>query len=775
MESRRRDFVHLTAGLAMLCIGWTAFAWTDRSILITIDAAEQTYPWWLFGMRELQALRFPLWDPYIAGGVSAVGDAIRGFFYPPFLMFSLAGHYAMTTKAIYAFALLHFFIALSGAYVLGRSLRLLPPAALVVGIVYAFGGYLTRRSGGQLCIFNGDAWVPWSIAGVILAMKTRRHSWSVLAGACMGMSVLAGHFQPAIDGALIIAAVFVFLIFVDRDGETIPSRLRTAILVGTISLLTATAVSAVQLAACAEYLPLAFRWLGAIDPETGLTYGLASSRTPWEVIAANPSLPVTGLLGVPLKISTLAFQDASLYIGSTALLLVMIGFGCCERRTRLFWSGLIAFSIILATGASTPILKLVVSVVPLMDKVREPVRHLLLAHTAAAVCAGYGIAAVQTRDRRVPAVAAIFIASFVAIVALAIRFNVPKPDPRALAFGATMTAAALAIVLMSRRNEQASRLAIASLAVICFAELWYGWIWFMPTRSRFDGKFNRAVEKHYATPLARHVSDFLRDHPGTYRVDISNAAGGENIINFGSLIPDNYADIAHFLGTAGYGATKPAPFVTLGSRLGTHPPGTGARLLAVRYFMTSIRQNELVEVADWGKLRVYEDPHPVPWVRFVEHVEFSPSDEDTLERIQTLGARADTVIVHARQRLAVERLLGVRSHVDGAPSAEVTQYLPRTVTIGAQTDRPRMLATADPYFPGWRASIDSQSAPVVRINYAFRGVVVPAGKHTVVFRYEPWRIYRGMAISIAAMVMTAFVGFRHFRRRADATLNASPP
>jgi hypothetical protein len=768
----RLDVVHVIAGVLLLCTGWTAFAWTDHSILITIDAAEQTYPWWLFGIRELQAFRFPFWDPYISGGMTAVGDAVRGFFYPPFLLFSLAGPYALTTKAIYGFALLHFLIAFAGAYVLARSLRLSAHAALVTGLVYSLGGFLTRRAGGQLCIFDGDAWIPWAIAGLVLAMTRRAYAWAVLAGACMGMSVLAGHFQPAIDGSLIIAAVLVSSVFAGRDNETVISRARRAAAVGMIALASAAAVSAVQLVASAEYFPGAFRWLGAIEADTGLSYGLASSRTPWEVIAANPSLPLTGLLGVALKVGSYTFKDASIYTGSAALLLVLIGLRCSESRTRLLWGGLIALGIVLAAGNAIPLLKVMYSFVPLIDKVREPVRHLLLTHTAAAVSAGYGIDALMRRDKRARFVAMVLIPVYGAIVALAIRFNSPNPPPNAIVLGAIATLAAVMLVLTGIRTERASRLSVAAFAALITAELYVGWIAFMPTRSRFDGAFNRAVEFHYSTPLATQVTEFLQTRPGIYRVDISTRVGPDNVIAFGSLVPDNLGELARFLGTAGYCATKPAPFITLGTWLGSHPPSTGARLLGVRYLITSVPQTGLIEVAELGKLRVYEDPLRLPVARFVDHVEFSRSDGETLERIRENGARTGVAVVPERQRQFVEPSLRGTVKSGRPPAAQVTEYLPSTVRVVADTDVARLLATADPYFIGWRAFIDGRPAPLIRTDYAFRGVVVPAGRHIVTFRYAPWRIYRGAAISAVAMLMTAFIAFRHFRGFAlDATVS----
>ncbi|TMB24176.1 MAG: YfhO family protein, partial [Deltaproteobacteria bacterium] len=52
--------------------------------------------------------------------------------------------------------------------------------------------------------------------------------------------------------------------------------------------------------------------------------------------------------------------------------------------------------------------------------------------------------------------------------------------------------------------------------------------------------------------------------------------------------------------------------------------------------------------------------------------------------------------------------------------------------------------------PGWRAYVDGQPATLHRANLAFRAVAVPAGQHTVAFRYEPRSVRVGLVLTALA-------------------------
>lgn len=95
-----------------------------------------------------------------------------------------------------------------------------------------------------------------------------------------------------------------------------------------------------------------------------------------------------------------------------------------------------------------------------------------------------------------------------------------------------------------------------------------------------------------------------------------------------------------------------------------------------------------------------------------------------------------------------------------APTETVTiaHYGPQRVELDAVLERPGLVVLADVYYPGWRLTIDGREAPVYRANRLMRGAGVPAGKHRLVFTFEPRSFRVGGQVTLAGLATLAVLG-----------------
>ena len=71
------------------------------------------------------------------------------------------------------------------------------------------------------------------------------------------------------------------------------------------------------------------------------------------------------------------------------------------------------------------------------------------------------------------------------------------------------------------------------------------------------------------------------------------------------------------------------------------------------------------------------------------------------------------------------------------------------------------------YDKGWNAYVDNKLTPHFRANYVLRGMQVPAGNHTVEFKFEPTSYYTGETVayasSIILLLLLGFVSYKEFK------------
>ena len=85
----------------------------------------------------------------------------------------------------------------------------------------------------------------------------------------------------------------------------------------------------------------------------------------------------------------------------------------------------------------------------------------------------------------------------------------------------------------------------------------------------------------------------------------------------------------------------------------------------------------------------------------------------------------------------------------GASEIAFTTNAPEQLVLTVRAPRRGFLFVADQYYPGWRAWVNDSPAPLLRANYAFRLVEVPAGESVVEFRFRPPSVVIGAAVSLA--------------------------
>ncbi|RPI23220.1 MAG: hypothetical protein EHM61_20270, partial [Acidobacteria bacterium] len=85
--------------------------------------------------------------------------------------------------------------------------------------------------------------------------------------------------------------------------------------------------------------------------------------------------------------------------------------------------------------------------------------------------------------------------------------------------------------------------------------------------------------------------------------------------------------------------------------------------------------------------------------------------------------------------------------------AKISGGFEKPTKIGLQVEAAEevFLASAQPFYPGWVATVDGKKIDVGRVNGLFCGLIVPPGSHRVVLRFVPVSFWIGLVISLLSL------------------------
>jgi hypothetical protein len=99
---------------------------------------------------------------------------------------------------------------------------------------------------------------------------------------------------------------------------------------------------------------------------------------------------------------------------------------------------------------------------------------------------------------------------------------------------------------------------------------------------------------------------------------------------------------------------------------------------------------------------------------------------------------------------------------------QLVRVTPMSLDVEVQLPRAGVLVVGEPWYPGWGATVDGRPAPLMRVDYALRGVALPPGRHVVAMTLESPPLARGATVSLLALAAVAALTLWRARRRRTA-------
>lgn len=704
--------------------------------------------------RLLRAGEWPVWTPRLCAGTPLGGAGLEPLHLATF-------GWLPAVAALDVFLLAVLLIGAHSAYAFARALGASRLGAVVGGLAYAHSGYFVCQLR-HLGIMATVAWIPLALLCLERALAARaipsfeddpearpehdpptrtRLRYLVGFGAIFGAQALAGFPQSAYIAALAYGAWALVrgVGLLRRDGAR-----RALLLLGAsaVAIVLGALVGAVQLLPMREIGDASLR-VGGVSFE----WASAIAYAPRNVLTFLIPYVNGDVADGTYRLPGVFWEDYG-YVGLATLLLGWLAVARGYRRPQiLLLAGITFVAYLMVLGPATPLFQLAFRGLPGMRNFRFPTRFLVLVDLGLAMLGALGLSEVER---------------------LLVKRGVSAARTRLMIAGLTAIAFLDVVVMNLRQNawvDAESWLAPPATARFLRGQPGQFRIWTPYAREMHSGAWVAARGWADTTPYYQ-LRDAIQPNSNVYwDLDAADCYVG--------LTPR--WTFATWGDSNGRGILVARVIERQGQLLRTGPGLFRVlRMNNVRYVLSpwELEGAGTPLVDPSSPMRIYELRDALPRAFVVGSAYLAPDDARASEHILLERFDPTEEVVLTRAPAGLSTLAPEKP--DAAPTASpgaatIRSYRATEVVIDTDTTRPGFLVTSDTYFPGWQATIDGEPTKIHRANVNGRAVSLPAGKHTVTFKYAPKSLRLGGFLSLgaaAALVVATALLARGGRVRA---------
>lgn len=720
------------------------------------DAFRHLYPLREFAASVIKDGQWPLWNPYNAAGTPLLGIMHPGYL-TPFGIFFLVLPAPMAWGWYIMLQLVTLGIAV---YWYGLTMKLSPRSSLISAVTVMLSGFSVVRLeyGEFLYVLSG---LPVLLGLVELHSSKETHRGIFLVPAVVAVMMLSG--QPH----MIIYTLSVFALYTFMRLP-FAGTLRT----GGLALL-GVGLSAIQLVPSVELYTLS-----TITRETS-SFIFERFLLPFSHLITIVIPNYFGNQATYNYFGPHDYTETTAYVGSVPVFLAVMAVWkrWADVRVR-FFAALAVFSILTTIDWLGARLFFALPIPVLSADV--PSRIFVLSTFAVAMLAGFGFsgweAAAPAQRKKALMLAGILLSVVAVVTAVVYQMKISCPSlqvPQCRMISLRTTAVELAVfaVFMSAgvvfsRTHGLVRLVSGAMPIFLIAVigLYNGqkFLPFSPVEMVFP-KTPMITALQEETGINRYAgigSAHIRTNlMAGFRIPSADYFDPLNVRRYAELVSYvNYADKEK-------GITRSDILVNADATVSAELDSRRNRFWDMTATSVLIsRKDEPLPVFGetvWedGLWRISRRKTALPRAYIAENILVEPDDALQLSKIfDPESDISDTVFVEVP-------IGGLQRSGTQKGQASVMSYLPNRVIINTETAAASMLVLSDTYYPGWIAIVDGVEREIYRVNYAFRGVVVPGGRHTVEFRYEPESLRTGIWISGISLVVWLGVVYVKSRKR----------
>lgn len=714
-----------------------------KNFLIT-DPVRQQYPWRFLSIDQLKHGKLPIWNPYNFAGSPLLGTMQGASFYPlNLLFFILPFPIAWSIQVLFEPLLSGLFM-----YFYLKKLKIAGTAALFGGIVYAFSGFSVSWLEWNT-VLHVTLWLPLILLIKEKLLEKFTIKFAILLIFAEISAVFAGYLQ-ILFYALCISNLYLFVRIMqkskEKKGNVISAFIRLYapfLLVGIVIF----GIAMVQLFPTMQTI-----FYSARDLDQSNLWQNSGWFIPWQHLI---QFFAPDFFGNPATLNYWGvwnYAELVGYVGIVPLIFALFAILSRWDKKTLFFGALLLISFLFSLP--TILAKIPFALGIPFISTSQPTRLIFVADFSLAILSALGFDYfLRNPDRSKNLISVVFVIfTFIflalwAIILWKIKFfgmsseqfviarqNIILPS----AIFAIFVLFAVAQYIVPLRLSLKSIILIIAIILLTVFDL-----------LRFAEKFTPFSSPSYLFPETGTIK-FLKQNIGNYRFmttdskifppNVSTMYKLQTVDGYDPLYLRNYGEL---IAASERGKPNIQPPFGFNRIITPHSYSSKIMdLLGVKYVLSlsDLSEQKLKKVYQEGETRVYENMRVLPRAFFVKSI-FQVNDKQ--EAINSLfdvnynysytavitdtgsGTTPDTVRYLAMHRAPTIFSLG---------KVKISQYSENSVKLETENTQNGFLILTDIYYPYWHAAVDGEETKIYQTDYAMRGIFVPKGKHTVIFK-----------------------------------------
>ncbi len=139
---------------------------------------------------------------------------------------------------------------------------------------------------------------------------------------------------------------------------------------------------------------------------------------------------------------------------------------------------------------------------------------------------------------------------------------------------------------------------------------------------------------------------------------------------------------------------------------------------------------------------------------FVEQLLPVSSANEEILKLKDFNSKTQAVV----NTRTYPSLTKTRYQLDSLAQIKLVDYRPNYLKYKSSNPNDGFAVFSEMYYPsGWDAFIDGKMEPHYKVDYALRGIKIPAGEHEIEFKFEPEVVETGSQITLAASILLGLI------------------